>query len=53
MNLELKNIDSENNNTSLVLYYKERETSEKIGSEDSDLSKCDEDCDLNKIEFLY
>ncbi|GBB97120.1 hypothetical protein RclHR1_02920005 [Rhizophagus clarus] len=51
VNLELKSIDFESNNVSPVFYPKE-ETSEKIESEDSDLSKCEEDCDLNKIDNL-
>ncbi|PKK79205.1 hypothetical protein RhiirC2_860769 [Rhizophagus irregularis] len=49
VNLELKGIDSENNNVSPVFYSEEKETSEKIESEDSDLSNCKADCDLNKI----
>ncbi|CAB5360196.1 kinase-like protein [Rhizophagus irregularis] len=49
VNLELKGIDSENNNVSPVFYSEEKEISEKIESEDSDLSNCKADCDLNKI----
>ncbi|GBB98590.1 hypothetical protein RclHR1_03270014 [Rhizophagus clarus] len=50
VNLELKSIDSEKYNAPPVFYFKE-ETSEKIESEDSDLSNF-EDCDLNKIDNL-
>lgn len=39
VNLELKILDSENNNASSVFYSKEREASEKIESEDSDFVK--------------
>lgn len=53
VNLELKRmIDSENNNTYTVVYSNERETSEKIENEDSDLSNCEEDCDLNKYNLF-
>ncbi|GBB91628.1 hypothetical protein RclHR1_00190041 [Rhizophagus clarus] len=45
---DLSSIDSENNNVSTV-YSKERETIKKIEIEDSDLSNCDKDCDLNAI----
>uniref|UniRef100_U9SPP3 Serine-threonine/tyrosine-protein kinase catalytic domain-containing protein n=1 Tax=Rhizophagus irregularis (strain DAOM 181602 / DAOM 197198 / MUCL 43194) TaxID=747089 RepID=U9SPP3_RHIID len=51
VNLQLKSIDSENNNASAVFYSKEGGISEKMESEDSDLSNCEEDCDLNKLDL--
>jgi hypothetical protein len=42
--LELNDIGSN-------FYHKKRETSEKIEIEDSDLSNCEKDCDLNTIEI--
>ncbi|CAB5379307.1 unnamed protein product [Rhizophagus irregularis] len=51
VNLELNSIDSKNNNVSTTVYSEEIETSEKIGSEDSDLSNYEEDCDLDEFDL--
>ncbi|CAB4480987.1 unnamed protein product [Rhizophagus irregularis] len=50
VNSELSSIDSENNNNVCTVFYsKEKKTSEEIEIEDSDLSNCDKECDLNAI----
>ncbi|CAB4400961.1 unnamed protein product [Rhizophagus irregularis] len=51
VNSELNSIDSKNNNVSTAVYSEEIETSEKIGSEDSDLSNYEEDCDLDEFDL--
>ncbi|RGB23648.1 kinase-like domain-containing protein [Rhizophagus diaphanus] len=52
VNLELNSIDSENNNTFTVPHSKE-EICKKIEYEDSDLSNCNKDCDLNAIMTFH
>ncbi|EXX53827.1 uncharacterized protein OCT59_029219 [Rhizophagus irregularis] len=50
VNSELNSIDSENNNNVCTVFYsKEKKTSEEIEIEDSDLSNCDKECDLNAM----
>ncbi|GBC31982.2 kinase-like domain-containing protein [Rhizophagus irregularis DAOM 181602=DAOM 197198] len=52
VNSELNSIDSENNNTFTVPHSKE-EICKKIEYEDSDLSNCNKDCDLNAIMTFH
>ncbi|GET02544.1 kinase-like domain-containing protein [Rhizophagus clarus] len=50
VNSELNSIDFVDNNVSSI-FYSNRDINEKIESEDSDLSNCEEDCDINKYEL--